>query len=755
MLAPNTILQSRYRVIRQLGQGGMGTVYEAVDQRLDTTIALKESHFTDERLRKQFEREARLLARLRHPAMTRVIDHFEESDGQFLVMDFISGEDLWEMIKRRGAPFPPEEVFRWGDQLLDALDYLHTQESPIIHRDIKPQNLKLTGRGQIILLDFGLAKGFAGQISHVMASSSIFGYTPNYAPLEQIQGTGTNPRSDLYSLAATLYHLTSGAPPPDALTRATASLSDLPDPLRPADELNPQVTPALATVLKRAMSLNPNHRPSSASEMRQTLREASDHIMAPREDGAETIVLPPTIVSSPQTQPTQIRETANVPPTEANAETQKTPEILPTLASPDPSIETIRASAPLHLPKTFVQTTPKLNRLPWLSISLVGLLLVGIAIAIFAFRGSSEGNLTGGNSGSTGNPVKVGVFADLTGQLSSFGQSTKNGIQMATDEINAAGGINGRKIELVIEDSQGEPSKSADAATKLIQKDNVVALIGSEGASTNSIAAAPSAQQAQVPMISPSSTNPKVTQIGDYIFRVCFIDPFQGEVMAKFAANTLKAKRAAILSDFNSDYSKGLTQLFKSNFTKLGGEIVMEQAYTQRDRDFAGQLNAIRTVKPDVIYVPGYYQEAGIIAKRATQLGINAPLLGGDGWDAPQLWDLGSDYLNGNYISNHYSVDGPSPKTQKFVTAYKAKYNGVAPDALAALAYDAMLLLADAIKRAGTTDGPRLRDAIAQTTNFPGVTGNITINAERNPVKPAVVLELRDYKFVYKETIQP
>ena len=222
MLSPETILQGRYRIVRQLGQGGMGAVYEAVDQRLDTVVALKETLFTDEKLRKQFEREARLLARMHHPALPRVSDHFNEGDGQFLVMQYIAGEDFYEMLTRRNSPFSQAEVLRWGDQLCDALDYLHTQDPQIIHRDIKPQNLKLTARGQVVLLDFGLAKGFAGQMSVVTTSASIFGYTPNYAPLEQVQGLGTDARSDLYSLSATLYHLLTNVKPPDALSRADA-----------------------------------------------------------------------------------------------------------------------------------------------------------------------------------------------------------------------------------------------------------------------------------------------------------------------------------------------------------------------------------------------------------------------------------------------------------------------------------------------------------------------------------------------------
>ncbi len=359
----------------------------------------------------------------------------------------------------------------------------------------------------------------------------------------------------------------------------------------------------------------------------------------------------------------------------------------------------------------------------------------------------------GSTSGAESGPILVGYYGDLSGRTSSFGQSTKNGVQMAADEINTAGGINGRQIQIIVEDDQGEPNKAATVVTKLVNQDQVHAILG-EVASSNSLAAAPKAQEAKVPMISPSSTNPAVTQVGDYIFRVCFIDPFQGEVMAKFAANNLKAKRAAILYDFNSDYSRGLYQFFKRSFTGFGGEIVSEQSYTQGDRDFSGQLTAIRSANPEVIYVPGYYGEVGVIANQTKQLGIRAPLLGGDGWDAPQLWQLGGAALNGNYISNHYLVDDPSPAIQKFVADYRERFK-ILPDALAALGYDSMKVLADAITRAGGTESAKLRDAIAQTKNFPGVTGSITLDGDRNAVKPAVVLKLQDQKFVYDTTIYP
>lgn len=379
---------------------------------------------------------------------------------------------------------------------------------------------------------------------------------------------------------------------------------------------------------------------------------------------------------------------------------------------------------------------------------LLSLLL--IASLMFSFACERKG---GPGAGSTTGPILIGYYGDLTGRTSNFGQSTKRGVEMAADEINKAGGINGRQITILSEDDEGRPEKAATVVTKLINQDRVVALLG-EVASGNTLAAAPKAQAAQVPMISPSSTNPAVTQVGDYISRVCFIDPFQGSVMAQFAANTLKAKKAAIMLDFNSPYSRGLTEFFEASFKKLGGEIVDKQSYTQGDRDYKGQLTKIRSENPDVIYVPGYYGEVGVIAKQAKQLDIKAPMLGGDGWDSTQLWDLGGDSLNGDFISNHYSVDDPSPAIQKFVSDYKGRH-GEVPDALAALGYDAMKVLADAITRAGTTEGPKLKDAINATKDFKGVTGTISLDKDRNAVKPAVVLKLQDKKYIYQETIFP
>ncbi|MEW6209737.1 MAG: protein kinase [Acidobacteriota bacterium] len=322
MQAPGTILQGRYRIVRAIGEGGMGAVYLAVDEKFDSTVALKENHYDDDRLSRAFEREARTLNRLRHPALPKVLDHFTEQGGQFLVMEFIPGDDLGAVLDKRrknlqpkGKPKPFEtgEVLRWAEQLLDTLDYLHAQQPPIIHRDIKPQNLKLADRGQITLLDFGLSKGTPIQLSRVTSSGSIFGYTPSYAPIEQIQGGGTDARSDLYSLGATLYHLLTGEPPIDALTRAASVLEGKPDPLRPVSHFNPDVPIPIASVLMQAMALNRHQRPATASQMQEFLREA---VRAPR------------AVSATDAKRSEKSERAQAPPDEAETE-RLTPDTRP------------------------------------------------------------------------------------------------------------------------------------------------------------------------------------------------------------------------------------------------------------------------------------------------------------------------------------------------------------------------------------------------------------------------------------------
>ena len=358
----------------------------------------------------------------------------------------------------------------------------------------------------------------------------------------------------------------------------------------------------------------------------------------------------------------------------------------------------------------------------------------------------------GGGAG--GGTIKIGEYASLTGGTATFGISSHEGTLLAIEEINAAGGVLGKKLELLTEDTLSKAGEPATVVNKLITRDGVVAVLG-EVASSRSLEAAPICQQNNIPMISPSSTNPDVTKTGDYIFRVCFIDSFQGTVMANFATKTLKAKRVAVLTDVKSDYSKGLAKFFKEKFRANGGEISVELDFNTGDKDFKAQLTAIKAANPDGVFVPGYYTECALISVQAKQLGLTVPLFGGDGWESSVLFEIGGDAVNGNYLSTHYSPEVGSELSKHFVEAYKKRWNGKTPDALAACGYDSALVLADALKRAGTTDGPKLRDAIASTKDFQAVTGKITINESRDATKSAVILEVEGGKFKYLETVEP
>lgn len=367
--------------------------------------------------------------------------------------------------------------------------------------------------------------------------------------------------------------------------------------------------------------------------------------------------------------------------------------------------------------------------------------------------GGGEKGSSGGSAASSGDTIKVGEFASLTGKEATFGQMSHHGTELAINELNSKGGVLGKKFQLITEDNQSKPGESKTIAIKLISRDNVIAILG-EVASGRSLEVAPICQANKIPQISPSSTNPKVTEMGDYIFRVCFIDPFQGTVMAKFAKDTLKAKNVAVLTDVASPYSVGLANYFKETFVKDGGMISMEQKYSGGDKDFKAQLTAIKGTTPDAIFIPGYYTDVGLIARQARDLGITVPLFGGDGWESAKLVEIGGPAIEGAYFSTHFSPEEQDPVKQKFVADFKKAYNE-APDAMAALGYDSAMLLADAIKRCGSTEGPKVRDALADTKDFPGITGSITIDQNRNATKPAVILQVKDGKFKFLESIKP
>ncbi len=372
------------------------------------------------------------------------------------------------------------------------------------------------------------------------------------------------------------------------------------------------------------------------------------------------------------------------------------------------------------------------------------LVVVGLSSVLFACKKAPNQI--------TRTDIPIGEFASLTGTTASFGVSSHNGTVMAIDEINAAGGLFGKPIRLITEDDQSKAGEAATVVKKLISRDGIVALLG-EVASSRSLEAAPICQQASIPMVSPASTNPKVTEQGDFVFRVCFIDPFQGTVLSKFSLNK-GWKKIAILTDVKQDYSVGLSEFFKAHFVANGGMIVNEQSYSSGDKDFKAQLTAIKASAPDAIVASGYYTEAGLIALQARELQLNVPLLGGDGWDSPSLVEVGGKAVEGCFFSNHFSTEDPAPLIQDFLKRYRDKFNEE-PGAMSALGYDSAMILVDAMKRAGTTDGRAVRDALAATKDFTAITGKITLNPQRNADKSAVVLEVKEGKFKYVQTVAP
>lgn len=374
----------------------------------------------------------------------------------------------------------------------------------------------------------------------------------------------------------------------------------------------------------------------------------------------------------------------------------------------------------------------------------LSLLLAAMLVAA-SFSGCGKSAATSSKGGST---IKVGLDYELSGGVATYGQGLVEGIDLAFEEINKAGGVLGKQIEEVKADNKSDTAESANVATKLATRDKVVAILG-PATSGNTKAAAPIAVQNKVPLISASATADDVTvdsngKVREFVFKTCFSDSFQGVVMANFASGDLGKKKAALLVDSTSDYSKGLAKNFKDTFTKQGGTVLAEQAYQAKDTDFKAVLTKIKGMNPDVVFVPGYYEEVGLIVKQARDLGLNAPILGGDGYESPKLTELaGKTALNDVYYSNHYSSKDTTAEVVKFKGAFKAKYNKE-PDAFNALGYDLAYFLADALKRAGAADPVKLKEALASTKDFSGITGKISIDSKHNPVKSITIIQMKN-----------
>ncbi len=383
---------------------------------------------------------------------------------------------------------------------------------------------------------------------------------------------------------------------------------------------------------------------------------------------------------------------------------------------------------------------------------------LGVALLATALLAGCGGDK---KSTSSGNTIKIGANLELTGNSASFGKSSLNGMKLAVKEINAKGGVLGKQLEIVVADNKSEAAEAANAVQKLVSQDKVAAIVGSN-LSSSVIAAIPINTGAKTLVITPMGTNPAVTvdaktgKTNDFMFRAPFIDPFQGTVAANFVSKTLKAKTAVVYIDNSSDYAKGLAQFFKENFEKLGGKVVGSEAYLQKDTDFKATLTKIKALNPDLIYIPGYYQEVGLIIKQARELGMNMTMIGGDGWDSNKLPEIaGKAALEGTYFTNAYSPNDTAESVKSFVAAYQKEYNNEVPDVFAAMSYDSVMLIANAIAKAGAVDNVKIKDAMAATKDFQVATGKVTFDAQHNPVKPAVIIEHKDGKQTFKEKVNP
>ncbi|MDD3396526.1 MAG: ABC transporter substrate-binding protein [Acidaminococcaceae bacterium] len=382
---------------------------------------------------------------------------------------------------------------------------------------------------------------------------------------------------------------------------------------------------------------------------------------------------------------------------------------------------------------------------------------ISLALGASMLLSGCGGGKDGGKAGDT---IKIGVVSEMTGANATYGTSVVNGMKLALKEINANGGVLGKKVDIVVADSKSEPAEAANAMSKVINQDKTPLAMGIF-TSSSAIAACNVSESAKVPYLAIGATNPKVTlddktgKVKPNTFRVCFIDPFQGTVGANFVLNELKVKKAAVFVDNSSDYSKGLAEFFKKAFTSKGGQVISEEAYLQKDTDFKAVLTKIKTTNPEVLYIPGYYEEVGKIVKQARELGMTMPIVGGDGWDSPKLAEIaGGAALNNTFFTNHYSPDSDSAESKAFVSAYEKEYKQK-PDAPAVLGYDGAKLMVDAIKRAGAVDGAKVAAALASTKGFKAVTGETSLNEKHDAVKSAVIIEFKDGKQVYRATIKP
>lgn len=744
------VLNNRYRIVRLLGQGGFGAVYRAWDTNLNIPCAVKESFdVSSSDSTRQFAREANILASLRHPNLPKVTDYFSLSgQGQYLVMEFIEGESLEDKLERAGGPLPEAEVIPWMLQILDALAYLHTQTPPIIHRDIKPPNVRITPQGQAVLVDFGIAKFFNPNTKTTLGARAV---TPGYSPFEQYGQGATDARSDIYALGAMFYHLLTGQRPPESIERVIR------DRLTPPQQIYSQLSPGVCEVIARAMTLDPDQRWQSAAEFKAALKAA------PAGGGASF----PALHAAADDQPVWVAPAGTGV---GGVAARIQPPVAATQVITPPS-QPVPESPPTSVAPAMRKSGWMKYALGALSLGLLALCGLGLLVVFLNTRRAESGiqptlYMAAATSAPTrpaaaapppaapGQSLKIGLLIPLSGQIPTFGVSAQKGAQLAVDEWNQRGGVLNRKIELRIADGQCSADPAQSAATKLIDQDGVKYIVG-EICSSASIRVAELANRKGVLQITPTSTNSAVTvgsdgRVRPFTFRACFIDAYQGQVMAKFAKDK-GYQNVFILYDPLNNYVLSLSTAFEQAFIDAGGKVAGKVTYSSGDTDFSAIIKDILDSKAQAVYLPDYYNVVNLFGAQAKKLGMKAVLLGGDGWDSA---DLDVKAADGGFYTNHYDPGSNAPAIRQWINRYQQANSSQTPDAIATLTYDAVNVLLQAIAKTGADDPAQVKDVLA-SASWDAVTGPISFDALHNPFKSAVIIGIANGQKTYATTITP
>ena len=709
----------RYHILEQLGEGGMAVVYRAYDTHLDCDVALKVIRLENlpavrlEKTLQRFQSEARRMARMTHSNIVKVIDYGEFEGTPYLVMPFLPGGTLKEQM---GKPMPWQQAIKIIKPIAEALGYAH--EKGVIHRDIKPSNILITESGNPMLSDFGIAKILDDNVTRELTTTGIGIGTPEYMAPEQALGGEIDARADVYALGIVFYELLTGRKPFEASTPMAVLIKQARDPLPHPSSFNPAITQDIERILVKALAKEPEHRFQNMGEIIKALDKN-------------------------QSEPS----VSNKLPID-NFDKQKS----------SGTSGTIKRNS---------------GKFPVMAMVVLGIGLISAA-AFFLTRQPgkttsdvytaspsqpAQGSSTEISAPSEQNQIitdgemKVAILAPLSGPVPSFGESINNGALLAIDDWNKSGGVLGKKIIPVIEDSQCTAEPAINAANKVIFEDNVHYILG-ETCSAASIPVSEIAEENGVVQISPTSTNPNVTLNPDgstkqYVFRTCFIDSFQGRVAAEFAMQQ-GYQTAFIMNDPGNEYVNSINSEFISQYTILGGKIIGKASYSGSDSDFTGALSQAKNLGADLIFLPDYYNIVNLVAQQAKAMGLQAVIMGADGWDSSDL-DLSA--ADGYYYINHYSPSDSRPINQDWIHKYVAEY-GYSPDALATLSYDTTNLLLEAIQQTGEDDPAKVKNTLA-SIEFSGVTGMITFDKYHNPIKNAVVLGISNGGVEFIDSISP